>query len=74
MNSVPKLIFLSIAITKRQLTESNAFSMSTVTKKPYLFKTTLISRISDISLPPSLVYIYSHMHFELKILFLVRYF
>lgn len=37
------------------LTETNAFSISTVTKNPSLFKTSLISRRSGITLPTSLI-------------------
>ena len=58
-NSVRKPIFPSIAIKKRWLTESNAFSISTLTRIP-LFETSLLSRRSVISLPPTLLF-YFHI-------------
>ena len=52
ISSLPKPILSNIAIKKWWIIEWNAFSISTMTKKPSLFKTELSSRRSDISLPP----------------------
>ena len=76
ISSFPIPIFPSIVIysfivfLKWWLTESKAISISFVTKKPSLFKTSLIS---DISLPPSLIHLF-YMDFDLEILFRVRHF
>ena len=48
-------IFFNTVIKKRWLIESNAFWISSVTTNTFNFKKSVTSKISEKSLPPSLI-------------------
>ena len=54
-NSIPNPSFQRICNRNQWLTESNAFFISTVARKPFSASVFVISKISEITLPLSLI-------------------
>ena len=74
VNSVPKSIFSSLAIKKWWLTESKAISISTVTKNFLYLKLQLFLEDQILAYLLHLYIYFSHIHFDLEILFWVKHF